>query len=88
MLVEHRAPNFGLHQTNPQWQLMASAHADPRRCDKRMKLIALVTEPKSIVRYLTKLGEPIDVPTRYQPRSALLEEHRPAPQGRGMTASS
>jgi hypothetical protein len=29
-----------------------------------MKLIALVTEPKSIVRYLTKLGEPIDVPAR------------------------
>ena len=29
-----------------------------------MKLIALVTEPKSIVRYLTKLAEPIDVPAR------------------------
>jgi len=29
-----------------------------------MKLIAFVTEPKSIVRYLTKLSEPIDVPTR------------------------
>ena len=27
-----------------------------------MKLIALVSEPKSIVRYLTKLGEPLDVP--------------------------
>jgi len=33
-------------------------------CSGRMKLIALVTEPKSIVRYLTKLSEPIDVPTR------------------------
>ena len=30
----------------------------------RMKLVALVTQPKSIVRYLAKLGEPIDVPTR------------------------
>ena len=29
-----------------------------------MKLIALVTEPKSIVCFLTKLSEPIDVPTR------------------------
>jgi hypothetical protein len=34
-------------------------------CHGRMKLVALVvTAPKSIVRYLTKLGEPIDVPTR------------------------
>jgi Putative transposase len=33
-------------------------------CHGRMKLIALVTEPKSIVRYLTKLSEPIDVPAR------------------------
>jgi hypothetical protein len=29
----------------------------------RMKLVALVTEPKSIVRYLAKLCEPIDIPT-------------------------
>jgi hypothetical protein len=29
-----------------------------------MKLVALVTESKSIARYLTKLGEPIDVPAR------------------------
>jgi hypothetical protein len=34
------------------------------KCGAHMKLIALVTEPKSIVRYLTKLSEPIDVPTR------------------------
>jgi hypothetical protein len=33
-------------------------------CSGRMKLIALVTEPKSIVGYLTKLCEPIDVPAR------------------------
>jgi hypothetical protein len=37
-----------------------------------MKLIALVTEPKRTVRYLTKLSEPIDVPTRsyYRERDA------------------
>jgi hypothetical protein len=29
-----------------------------------MKLVALVTEPESVARYLAKLGEPIDVPTR------------------------
>jgi hypothetical protein len=53
-----------------------------------MKLVALVTQPKSIVRYLTKLGEPIDVSYTFdEPRSALLEEHRPAPQSRGVTAS-
>jgi hypothetical protein len=29
-----------------------------------MKLVALVTEPKSVARYLSKLGEPLDVPGR------------------------
>ncbi len=29
-----------------------------------MKLLAMVTEPQSVMRYLTKIGEPIDVPTR------------------------
>jgi hypothetical protein len=37
-------------------------------CGDRMKLIALVTEAKSIVRYLTKLGEPTDVPSRFAGR--------------------
>jgi hypothetical protein len=29
-----------------------------------MKLVALVTEPKSVARYLAKLGEPTEVPGR------------------------
>jgi hypothetical protein len=39
-----------------------------------MKLIAPVTEPKSIVRYLTKLSEPLDVRTRsyYRERDAWV----------------
>jgi hypothetical protein len=31
-------------------------------CQGRMKLVAMVTEPKSIARFLTALGEPTDVP--------------------------
>ena len=34
------------------------------RCHGRMRLIARVTEPKSIVRFLEKVGEPTDVPGR------------------------
>ena len=33
-------------------------------CSGRMKLPALVTEPKSIARYLQGIGEPTDVPKR------------------------
>jgi hypothetical protein len=33
-------------------------------CQGRMKLVALVTEPKSVARYLSKLGEPLEVPGR------------------------
>jgi hypothetical protein len=33
-------------------------------CGGRMKLLALVTAPKSIARYLRALGEPTDVPRR------------------------
>ena len=29
-----------------------------------MKLLAMLTEPASIARFLTKLGEPADVPAR------------------------
>jgi hypothetical protein len=29
-----------------------------------MKLLAIVTEPKSVARYLSALGEPADVPAR------------------------
>ncbi len=33
-------------------------------CQGRMKLIALLTEPSSIHRFLAALGEPTDVPSR------------------------
>jgi hypothetical protein len=33
-------------------------------CSGRMKLLALVTDPKSIARYLRGIGEPTDVPKR------------------------
>jgi hypothetical protein len=29
-----------------------------------MKLLAMVTDPKSVTRYLAKIGEPTDVPAR------------------------
>ncbi|XYH95028.1 transposase [Sorangium sp. So ce1128] len=51
-------------------------------CKGRMELVAMVTEPSSIVRFLSALGEPTDVPGRSpEPRAAVLEEHRPAPKG-------
>ena len=34
------------------------------RCKGRMKLLAILTEPKSVARYLGKIGEPTDVPGR------------------------
>jgi hypothetical protein len=34
------------------------------RCKGRMKLVAMVTEPKNIHRFLAALGEPTDVPPR------------------------
>ena len=33
-------------------------------CDGRMRLLAMVTDPKSIARYLHALGEPTEAPTR------------------------
>jgi hypothetical protein len=33
-------------------------------CKGRMKLVAMLTEPKSVLRYLASVGEPTDVPTR------------------------
>jgi hypothetical protein len=33
-------------------------------CGGRMKLLAMVTDPKSVTRYLAKIGEPTDVPSR------------------------
>ncbi|MDB4934633.1 MAG: hypothetical protein JWP87_1605 [Labilithrix sp.] len=35
-----------------------------RRCEGRMKLLAMVTDDKSVTRYLRALGEPTDAPTR------------------------
>jgi hypothetical protein len=39
------------------------------RCEGRMRLLAMVTDPKSIARYLRALGEPTDAP----PRTAARE---------------
>ncbi|WP_437324262.1 hypothetical protein [Sorangium sp. So ce381] len=33
-------------------------------CNGRMKLVAMITEPSNIARFLTALGEPTDVPGR------------------------
>jgi hypothetical protein len=33
-------------------------------CKGRMKLVAMITEPNNIARFLTALGEPSDVPGR------------------------
>src|SRR5262249_45618216 len=33
-------------------------------CHGRMKLLAMVTEPQSVRRYLVRIGEPTDVPGR------------------------
>ncbi len=39
------------------------------RCQGRMRLLAMVTDPKSITRYLAALGEPTDAPTRAPARA-------------------
>ncbi|WP_437801114.1 hypothetical protein [Sorangium sp. So ce693] len=49
-----------------------------------MKLVALVTEPRNIARFLSALGEPTHVPTRSLSADAaatVLEKHHFAPQG-------
>ncbi|WP_437535036.1 hypothetical protein WME79_12445 [Sorangium sp. So ce726] len=49
-----------------------------------MKLVAMVTEPRNIVRFLSALGEPTDVPARspsIHAATTVLEKHRCAPQG-------
>ncbi|WP_437945322.1 hypothetical protein WME98_30835 [Sorangium sp. So ce296] len=49
-----------------------------------MKLVAMVTEPRNIARFLSALGEPTDVPARSpsaDAAAAVLEEHRCALQG-------
>ncbi|CAN5925184.1 hypothetical protein BH11MYX4_BH11MYX4_26230 [soil metagenome] len=39
------------------------------RCQGPMRLLAMVTDPKSITRYLRALGEPTDAPTRAPARA-------------------
>ncbi|WP_437328977.1 hypothetical protein [Sorangium sp. So ce381] len=49
-----------------------------------MKLVAVVTAPRNIARFLSALGEPTDVPARspsVHAPATVLEEHRSAPQG-------
>ncbi|WP_437954770.1 hypothetical protein WME76_24715 [Sorangium sp. So ce119] len=53
-------------------------------CKGRMKLVAMVTEPRNIARFLSALGEPTDVPARspsVHAAATVLEKHRSAPQG-------
>jgi hypothetical protein len=48
---------------------------DCPKCHGRMKLLAMLTDAKSVARYLAKLGEPTDVPGRCGPpywKSAVL----------------
>ena len=35
-----------------------------KKCQGRMKLMAIVTDPGSVARYLEKIGEPTDIPAR------------------------
>ena len=52
------------------------------KCHGRRKLVAMVTNPVSIARYLAELGEQADVPPRAPSRGAsVVEKHRPAPKG-------
>ncbi|WP_437568282.1 hypothetical protein [Sorangium sp. So ce542] len=49
-----------------------------------MKLVAMVTEPRNIARFLSALGKPTDVPARSPSADAaatVLEKHPSAPQG-------
>jgi hypothetical protein len=53
------------------------------RCHGRMKLLAMLTEPKSIARYLEKLGEPTQLPCRPPSRGppywkSSVQRHRAA----------
>ena len=34
------------------------------KCQGRMKIVAMVTDPKSVARYLRSIGEPTDLPQR------------------------
>jgi hypothetical protein len=41
---------------------------DCEKCHGRLKLVAIVTDPKSVHRFLEKLGEPTDPPPRLPAR--------------------
>jgi hypothetical protein len=46
------------------------------RCGGRLRLVALMTEPKSIARYLRALGEPIEAPSRAPARGPPFWQSR------------
>jgi hypothetical protein len=52
-------------------------------CSGRMKLLALVTDPKSIARYLRGIGEPTDVPKRTPARGPPYWASRVLRRGAG-----
>ncbi|WP_437574850.1 hypothetical protein [Sorangium sp. So ce887] len=43
---------------------MSTEAGEDQACKGRMKLVAMITEPSNIARFLTALGEPTDVPRR------------------------
>ena len=46
------------------------------RCDGRMRLLAMVTDPKSVARYLRALGEPAEAPARTPARGPPFWQSR------------
>ncbi|WP_437585870.1 ABC transporter permease [Sorangium sp. So ce1000] len=61
----HGVKNFKIEDkdSHGQEQLVLDVLECPA-CKGRMKLVAMVTEPRNIVRFLCALGEPTDVPAR------------------------
>ena len=47
-----------------------------RRCDGRLRLLAMVTAPKSLARYLRALGEPTEAPARTPARGPPFWQSR------------
>lgn len=55
------------HSYRPYVELLRRTFGDIltcQRCGSRMRLVALVTDPKSVARYLRGIGEPTDIPRR------------------------
>ena len=46
------------------------------RCEGRMRLLAMVIEPKSVARYLHAVGEPTDLPVRSPTRGPPFWQSR------------